>query len=80
MLAEIWIFEFFGYFSDEEMKQRYFNNQFLPCAYSNWQLNEESYQVAVKAVSLNKNERYKTFAEFYTDWKKASNGLDIIVE
>jgi len=42
------IFEFFGCFSDEEIKQRYSSNQFLPCAYSNWQLNQESYQVAVR--------------------------------
>ncbi|MBD5523197.1 MAG: serine/threonine protein kinase [Lachnospiraceae bacterium] len=69
------IFDFFGYFSDEEMKQRYFNNQFLPCTFSNWQLNEESYQVANKAVSFSKNERYMTFAEFYTDWKKASSSI-----
>lgn len=67
------IFEFFGCFSDEEMKQRYYNNQFSPCSYSNWQLNEESYQVAVKAVSLNKKERYITFDEFFTEWKRVSS-------
>lgn len=65
------IFEFFGCFSDEEIKQRYYNNQFFPCPYSNWQLNEESYQVAVKAVNLNKNERYITFDDFFAEWKKA---------
>ena len=67
------IFEFFGCFSDEEIKQRYCNNQFSPCSYSNWQLNEESYQVAVKAVNLNKNERYRTFDEFFTEWKRVSS-------
>ena len=67
------IFEFFGCFSDEEMKQRYYNNQFSPCSCSNWQLNEESYQVAVKAVSLNKKERYITFDEFFTEWKRVSS-------
>ncbi len=67
------IFEFFGCFSDEEMKQRYYNNQFSPCSYSNWQLNEESYQAAVKAVSLNKKERYITFDEFFTEWKRVSS-------
>ncbi len=69
------IFEFFGYFSEEEMEQRYVNNRFLPCKYSNWQLNEESYQAAIKAVRLNKNERYTTFAEFYAEWKKASSPM-----
>ena len=67
------IFEFFGCFSDEEMKQRYYNNQFSPCSCSNWQLNEESYQAAVKAVSLNKKERYITFDEFFTEWKRVSS-------
>lgn len=67
------IFEFFGYFSDEEIRQRYQNNQFIPCSYSNWKLNEESYQVAMRAVSPDKNERYMTLAEFFRDWKRASS-------
>lgn len=69
------IFEFFGYFSNEEIKQRYLNNQFVPCSYSNWQLSAESYRIATKAVSLNKNERYLTFAEFFRDWKRANNSI-----
>ena len=59
------IFEFFGIFSDEEVYQRYCKNQFTPCSLSKWQLNEESYRVATKAVSLNKKERYLTFSEFW---------------
>ncbi len=66
------IFEFFGSFSDKEIHQRYCNNQFLPCSFSNWQLSEESYKVAIKAVSLNKNERYLTLSEFFLEWKKAN--------
>jgi serine/threonine-protein kinase len=69
------IFEFFGFFSDEEIGQRYKNNQFIPCSCSNWQLNEESYQVAVKAVNLNKNERYMTFDEFFIEWKRAISSM-----
>lgn len=69
------IFDFFGTFSDEEIKQRYCNNQFLPCPYSNWQLNKESYQVAVKAVNLNKNNRYTTFDEFFKEWKRANSSM-----
>lgn len=71
------IFEFFGFFSDEEIRQRYCNNQFRPCSYSNWQLNSESYQVAIKAVNPNKNERYSTFDEFFKEWKKASGNVHI---
>ncbi len=67
------IFEFFGSFSDEEIRQRYFNNRFVPCSLSNWQLNEESYRVAAKAVSLIKSERYLTFSEFFYEWKEANS-------
>lgn len=71
------IFDFFGRFSDEEIYQRYCNNQFIPCTLSNWQLNEESYQVATKAVSFNKSERYLTFTEFWYEWKVANfSGLE----
>lgn len=67
------IFEFFGNFTMEEIGLRYLNNQFVPCSYSDWQLNEESYRVATKAVSINKSERYTTFVEFFNDWKKANS-------
>jgi len=67
------IFEFFGVFSDEEVYQRYCKNQFTPCSLSKWQLNEESYRVATKAVSLNKKERYLTFSEFWGEWKEANS-------
>ncbi|MBD5549194.1 MAG: serine/threonine protein kinase [Lachnospiraceae bacterium] len=69
------IFDFFGYFSDEEIRQRYQNNQFIPCSYSNWELNEESYQVASRAVRHNKNERYMTFSEFFRAWNEASSSM-----
>ncbi|MCI9079388.1 MAG: hypothetical protein HFH68_10765 [Lachnospiraceae bacterium] len=65
------LFEFFGSFSASETEQRYVQNRFLPCTCDNWQLNRESYQVAVKAVSASRNERYKTFREFYREWKGA---------
>ena len=39
---------------------------------SNWQLNEESYAVARKAVSLNKSLRYMSFDEFFHDRKIAN--------
>lgn len=66
------IFDFFGSFSEEEIRQRYCNNQFSPCSLYKWQLSEESYKVATKAVSINKSERYLTFTEFFDDWKTAN--------
>lgn len=65
------VFEFFSNFSASEIEKRYVQNRFLPCAYKDWQLNEESYNVALNAVSASRNERYKTFGEFYSEWKSA---------
>ena len=65
------IFEFFGSFSEKEMEERYIHNRFVPCSYSNWQISEGSYKVAVKAVHPDRSKRYKTFAEFYKEWKTA---------
>ena len=56
----------------EEIHRRYCDNQFVPCPLHNWQLNEESYRVAKKAVSPNKSERYLTFSEFFGEWEEAS--------
>lgn len=66
------IFEFFGSFSDEEIYQRYCNNQFVPCTFQNWQLDKRSYQVACKAVSWNRTNRYRTFEEYFHEWKSAT--------
>lgn len=66
------IFEFFGNYNADEIGQRYSQNRFVPCPYSNWQLNEESYEAAAKAVRANKNERYKTLEEFSDGWQKAN--------
>ena len=67
------IFEFFGNFSDEDIEQRYIQSRFVPCTFSNWQLSMESYQVVIKAVEFDKNERWKTFSEFLKEWKNANN-------
>lgn len=40
--------EFFGSFTASEIEQRYLQNRFVPCKYSDWQLNKESYRAAVK--------------------------------
>ena len=65
------LFEFFGNYTDDEVKQRYAQNRFVPCSRSEWQLNEESYQTAVKAVCADRNGRYKTFGEFYEEWSRS---------
>ena len=66
------LFEFFGNFSEEEIGRRYAENRFVPCDITNWQLKEASYHVAVKAVSQERDSRYKTIAELYAEWKKVT--------
>lgn len=65
------IFDFFGIYSANKIKQRYVQNCFVPCSRWNWQLNEDSYKVAEKAVSAGRQERYQTFEDFSDDWHKA---------
>lgn len=69
------LFEFFGIFTGEEIGQRYMLNRFLPCDISGWQLNEESYKVASKAVAQNRHQRYTTIKEFWEAWKAAMEKL-----
>lgn len=65
------LFEFFGEFSAEEMQKRYMENRFIPCDFSKWQLNRESYEVALKAVKYNRKERYTSINEFWLAWNKS---------
>ena len=65
------IFEFFGKFTDNEIKKRYKQNRFVPCSRRKWQLNNESYFVALKAVNPNRDKRYQTISAFWTDWKNS---------
>ncbi len=65
------LFEFFGNFTKEEIDQRYRENRFIPCPLENWQANEATYRVALRAVSPQKCNRYATVAEFYSEWRKA---------
>lgn len=65
------LFEFFGEFSAEEMQKRYTENRFIPCDFSKWQLNRESYKVALKAVRYNRRERYTSINEFWLAWNES---------
>lgn len=69
------LFEFFGTFTGEEIGQRYWLNRFMPCDISCWQLSEESYGVASKAVAQDRNQRYTTIKAFWEAWKTAVEKL-----
>ena len=66
------LFEFFGIFSEEEISRRYFENQFRPCDIARWKLDEESYNVASRAVSQERDARYKSIKEFHAKWRKTT--------
>lgn len=68
------IFNFFGEFSQQDIQKRYIDNMFLPCSLENWTLNKQCYDVVSKAVSLERNNRYKTILDFKLALKMA---LDI---
>lgn len=65
------IFDFFGGFNKKEIEERYINNRFLPCSLDKWKLNKSCYDVVLKAVNLERTERYKTISEFHSAFKFA---------
>lgn len=62
---------FFGTYTDAEVSRRYETNAFTPCSFQSWELNQASYDVACKAVSPERSERYSSINEFHTAWNAA---------
>lgn len=62
---------YFGRFTDDEIKYRYQNNIFLPCSFEKWELNKACYAVACKAVALDRSKRYPSIYEFHSAWNAA---------
>jgi len=62
---------YFGNFTDAEVSRRYEMNAFTPCSFEKWELNKASYDVALKAVSKERSDRFATIDEFYKAWKAA---------
>ena len=65
------LFDFFGEFSSSDIAERYMKNAFSPCDREKWELNTACYEAAGKAVSAEKNSRYRTIREFHLVWEKA---------
>ena len=70
------IFHFFGSFTEEEIKMRYRDKCFLPCSLDQWELNHKAYEVLLKAVASDRNERYQTVEEFRKDWDLAVSDME----
>lgn len=65
------LMHFFGNLSNDEIKEMYKKNAFIPCRYETWELNEPLYQVALKAVSKERLNRYDSMKSFYKEWRAA---------
>lgn len=65
------LFDFFGTYSPQEIKERYRKCRFLPCPVEHWSLGKETYQVVRRAVDPDPDARYKTIALFHKAWKRA---------
>jgi serine/threonine-protein kinase len=68
------IFHFFGSYTENDISLMYKNNGFFPCTLERWQLSKELYDVALKAVNINRCQRYNSMSDFLSTWKKS---LDI---
>ena len=67
------IFDIFGEFSKEDINIRYIKKSLFPCSRENWLLNKESYEILLKATSIERNNRFQTMSEFHYEWNKVIN-------
>lgn len=63
------LFYFFGNYTDEEIDRIYEKKAFFPCRYETWQLSASLYNVVLKAVQTNRENRYSSMKSFYEGWK-----------
>lgn len=64
------LFHFFGTYSGEEIKRMSDENAFFPCRFEAWELSKSLYDVALRAVSYNRLERYASIKSFYQEWQR----------
>ena len=65
------LFDFFGSFRDEDIRERYEKNAFKPCPAERWELSRPCYEAALKAVMPERDRRYGSIVAFRTAWQKA---------
>lgn len=65
------IFDFFGEYGKREIEERYLLRRVAPCALDQWQLNEAGYRVALRAISPEREKRWRTIREFWNAFRAA---------
>ncbi len=71
------ILNFFGSYSEKDIKQMYQCNKFFPCALEDWELSKDLYEVVTKAVAHDRNNRYNSITNFSISWNAALGSTDI---
>ena len=65
------IFDMLSKKDTDNIKERYLKGHFIPCSFENFTLSKQSYDVLLKATSLNRNERFDSIEDFYSAWKNS---------
>lgn len=71
------ILNFFGNYSEKDIKQMYQCSKFFPCALEYWELSKDLYEVVTKAVAYDRNNRYNSITNFFISWNAALGLTDI---
>ncbi|MCL2689628.1 MAG: hypothetical protein FWE57_07265 [Chitinispirillia bacterium] len=62
------LFGLFGVYDGNDLAKMYAENAFFPCKYEFWELNEDLYKIALKAVSKDRKDRYRSVKNFHEEW------------
>ena len=63
------IFDMLSKKDNDNIKERYLKGHFIPCSFEDFTLSKQSYDVLLKATSLNRNERFENLEEFFNAWE-----------
>ncbi|MDF2541678.1 MAG: hypothetical protein K0S47_1396 [Herbinix sp.] len=70
------ILHFFGNYEKVDIEKMYEDNCFYPCEINTWELNSKMYEVVLKAVKKEREERYSSLKEFFYAWKEAETTVE----
>jgi len=65
------IFDIFGSFSDTDIAERYEKCAFIPCSRDKWELSDAAYNVVLRAVSPEREQRYMSISAFAEHFRNA---------
>ncbi|MBO4887133.1 MAG: hypothetical protein J5589_02310 [Firmicutes bacterium] len=64
-------FDFFGKYTEDQIRLRYKENAFSPCRPEQWTLSGDVYRVLLKATMPDREKRYQSIREFAEDFRAA---------